>query len=283
MVLIKHPLVLSYCSLRICVPFSDVDECSASSPVCDSNANCSNTRGSYICTCRAGYTGDGKTCQGRFENVKLTQRVRDVFLYTNQKQISPIVLLKHPLVFPYCSLVICVPFSDVDECSASSPVCDSNAICSNTRGSYICTCRAGYTGDGKTCQGRFENVRLTQRVREVFLYTNRIKILLMVLLKHPLVFPYCSLGICVPFSDVDECSASSPVCDSNANCSNTRGSYICTCKSGYTGDGKTCQGRFFTSYGNKFEETFLANFNFIRHGSQGLDKLTKPRCSTGCT
>ena len=75
------------------------------------------------------------------------------------------VLLKHPLFFPYCSLGICVPFSDVDECSASSPVCDSNAICSNTRGSYICTCKSGYTGNGKTCQGRFENVGLTQRVR----------------------------------------------------------------------------------------------------------------------
>ena len=48
----------------------DVDECNTSSPVCDINANCSNTRGSYICTCRAGYTGDGKTCQGGFENVK---------------------------------------------------------------------------------------------------------------------------------------------------------------------------------------------------------------------
>ena len=26
----------------------DIDECGASSPVCDINANCSNTRGSYI-------------------------------------------------------------------------------------------------------------------------------------------------------------------------------------------------------------------------------------------
>ena len=43
--------------------------------------------------------------------------------------------------------------------------------------------------------------------------------------------------------DIDECGASSPVCDINANCSNTRGSYICTCKSGYAGDGKMCQGR----------------------------------------
>ena len=45
----------------------DIDECGASSPVCDINANCSNTRGSYICTCRTGYTGDGKTCQGRIK------------------------------------------------------------------------------------------------------------------------------------------------------------------------------------------------------------------------
>ena len=43
----------------------DIDECSASSPVCDINANCSNTRGSYYCTCKAGFTGDGKTCQGK--------------------------------------------------------------------------------------------------------------------------------------------------------------------------------------------------------------------------
>ena len=45
---------------------------------------------------------------------------------------------------------------DIDECGGSSPVCDINATCSNTRGSYICTCRAGYTGDGKTCQGRIK-------------------------------------------------------------------------------------------------------------------------------
>ena len=42
----------------------DMDECGASSPVCDINANCSNTRGSHICTWESGYTGDGKMCQG---------------------------------------------------------------------------------------------------------------------------------------------------------------------------------------------------------------------------
>ena len=48
--------------------FLDTDECSASPSVCDINANCSNTRGSYYCTCKAGYTGDGKTCQGNIRH-----------------------------------------------------------------------------------------------------------------------------------------------------------------------------------------------------------------------
>ena len=44
---------------------SDVDECSAAASVCDENANCTNTDGSYTCTCGQGYNGDGRTCQGK--------------------------------------------------------------------------------------------------------------------------------------------------------------------------------------------------------------------------
>ena len=40
---------------------------------------------------------------------------------------------------------------DVDECADSSHDCDVNADCTNTHGSYNCTCKPGYTGDGKTC------------------------------------------------------------------------------------------------------------------------------------
>ncbi|XP_044163643.1 uncharacterized protein LOC122947998 [Acropora millepora] len=42
---------------------------------------------------------------------------------------------------------------DVDECSASSPVCDKNGICNNTVGSYNCTCKQGYSSaEGKRCK-----------------------------------------------------------------------------------------------------------------------------------
>ena len=43
----------------------DVDECRSQDAVCDINANCSNTYGSYFCTCRTGYTGDGSQCNGK--------------------------------------------------------------------------------------------------------------------------------------------------------------------------------------------------------------------------
>ena len=55
--------------------------------------------------------------------------------------------------FPFSFFVAVVIYSDVDECTASSPVCDVNATCQNTRGSYYCTCKIGYSGDGKTCKG----------------------------------------------------------------------------------------------------------------------------------
>ena len=32
--------------------------------MCDTNANCSNTYGSYLCTCVDGYTGNGSQCNG---------------------------------------------------------------------------------------------------------------------------------------------------------------------------------------------------------------------------
>ena len=42
--------------------------------------------------------------------------------------------------------------------------------------------------------------------------------------------------------DVNECSADSNPCDDNADCSNTDGSYSCRCKTGFIGNGTTCQG-----------------------------------------
>jgi len=42
-------------------------------------------------------------------------------------------------------------------------------------------------------------------------------------------------------TDIDECQSSPAPCDANADCANTVGSYQCACRSGFTGDGITCE------------------------------------------
>jgi len=43
--------------------------------------------------------------------------------------------------------------------------------------------------------------------------------------------------------DRDECELGLFECDGNAKCVNTDGSYLCTCNSGFKGDGKICYGK----------------------------------------
>ena len=51
--------------------------------------------------------------------------------------------------------------SDIDECSNSTlNDCDANAICVDTIGSHKCTCKTGFTGDGRNCSSKFCNSHL---------------------------------------------------------------------------------------------------------------------------
>ncbi|KXJ10132.1 Fibrillin-2 [Exaiptasia diaphana] len=62
-------------------------------------------------------------------------------------------------------------------------------------------------------------------------------------LRHDYHWNDVTCGSCHAYTckrDIDECSADYHMCDVNAQCINTEGSYTCTCKSGYTGDGRRC-------------------------------------------
>ena len=46
--------------------------------------------------------------------------------------------------------------SDLDECNVpGANNCSPNADCANSHGSFNCSCRPGYIGDGANCSGRF--------------------------------------------------------------------------------------------------------------------------------
>ena len=45
---------------------------------------------------------------------------------------------------------------DIDECGKpEANECDTNAVCNNTEGSYVCRCFDGYRGDGENCAGKY--------------------------------------------------------------------------------------------------------------------------------
>ena len=48
-------------------------------------------------------------------------------------------------------------FTDINECMANTDDCDTNAVCTNTPGSFTCDCNQGYSGDGLNCVGKYSS------------------------------------------------------------------------------------------------------------------------------
>ena len=52
--------------IQCCTCFADVNECAAGEHNCDAKADCNNTEGSFECTCKARYSGNGVDCIGDY-------------------------------------------------------------------------------------------------------------------------------------------------------------------------------------------------------------------------
>ena len=62
----------------------------------------------------------------------------------------PVSTYHPPLqIIPEISII----YLDINECDTGR-VCDRNAQCTNTAGSFICTCNSGYIAAGAVCTGK---------------------------------------------------------------------------------------------------------------------------------
>merc|ERR1711881_168936 len=121
----------------------DVDECTTGSHTCSSDATCTNTEGSFTCTCKTGYTGDGFTCSDINECASSNACPPGATWVNSDGSFT----CTCPSGYQLTESDGCI---DIDEC-LSGP-CSAQATCSNTAGSFTCTCKIGYTGDGFSCQ-----------------------------------------------------------------------------------------------------------------------------------
>ena len=112
--------------------YSDADECVLRTSNCTTNETCTNTIGGYMCDCASGFRVNGLGfCEG-------------IYPPSLSTPLLPLPPRSPPNKF----------WSDTDECRTQTDDCDVNAICLNTIGSYLCSCKSGYSGDGRTCIGK---------------------------------------------------------------------------------------------------------------------------------
>ncbi|XP_054682865.1 signal peptide, CUB and EGF-like domain-containing protein 2 isoform X1 [Grus americana] len=129
------------------------------------------------------------------------------------------------LLLPAPGAPIALPLPDVDECALGLDDCHPDAICQNTPKLYKCTCKGGYTGEGKKCEDidECDNDFNGGCVHECFNIPGNYRCT-------------CYDGFMLAHDghnclDTDECMFNNGGCQHV--CVNTVGSYECRCKEGF--------------------------------------------------
>lgn len=183
----------------------DLDECTEfSASPCGPTENCTNTRGSYRCTCLTGWTGIH--CLTDVDECNLDQPCENTKICVNT-QGSYKCHCDHGWSGENCS-------TNIEEC-LNTP-CQNGGMCVSTHGSYVCNCTSTWTGhdcatDINECQGSQSTCPLWQVcINTPGSYACNCS--------HGWTGNNCS-------SDIDECLLSP--CIDGGTCFNTNGSFYC--------------------------------------------------------
>ncbi|OWF37427.1 uncharacterized protein LOC110467400 [Mizuhopecten yessoensis] len=193
---------------------------------CDPNADCIDRQGVFeTCKCKSGFDGDG--FQGEYHTGCLIIGSKNISCSGNDDCLE---------YDADCIDNICQCRSgyaqndstgackDIDECKQNR--CDENANCNNIPGSFACTCKAFFEGDGFYC-------------KQICRVDSNCHVHAKCILKQCVCDDgYSGDGInCI---DINECETGDDNCHINSECINNEGSFDCSCKPGYEGNGLTC-------------------------------------------
>ncbi len=179
------------------------DECVASLDDCVALASCTDPTtapGNFVCTCPAGYAGNGRASGTGCTNVDECAPNPCGVGTCAETALGPTWSAPGyscgcPVGYSFDGATCALQ----DECVANLDDCVALATCvdaSTAPGNFACFCPAGYEGDGRS-----------------------------------------SGSGC---ADVDECARSLDDCSTFATCTNTAGGFTCGCNTGFSGDGRTC-------------------------------------------
>ncbi len=203
-------------------------KCSVNNGGCSANATCATTSATQVrCTCKRGFTGDGKTCTDINECLRNNGGCGATAAATCTNTVGSRTCsckTGYALRGNTCR--------DINECQTNHGGCSVNATCINRPGTVMCACRKGYTGDGTTCTD-INECAANNGGCGVQVCTNvpgsRV-------CGCPAGYAIVN-GACV---DVNECLTNNGGCAANATCTNTPGSSSCACNPGYAGTGLVC-------------------------------------------
>ncbi|XP_035662470.1 tenascin-like [Branchiostoma floridae] len=225
----------------------DIDECSAANGGCDHV--CSNTMGSFQCSCVTGFNlnVDSSTCDDVDEcnvgNDVCQQNCNNIIgsywcscgtgyrLNSDSRTCADVDECSG--ANGGCAQACANTISNVDECASGNGGCEQH--CTNNIGSFDCSCSTGYrlNSDALACDDVNECDTANGGCDQTC--TNSIGSF------------QCSCGIGYTLNgdgfscdDVDECHTANGGCEQM--CSNTIGSFQCVCDNGYVlnGDGFAC-------------------------------------------
>uniref|UniRef100_A0A1X7T6A2 Uncharacterized protein n=1 Tax=Amphimedon queenslandica TaxID=400682 RepID=A0A1X7T6A2_AMPQE len=214
-----HSYYLRYCySYYIAgVTCRDINECQQGTSGC--SHICTNTVGSYKCSCYSGYqlSNDSHTC---IDIDECTEGLSGCSQTCSNTIGSYTCICTTGYILSGDSHS-CM---DINECNTDNGQCSS--LCTNTIGSYICSCESGYILEEDEHNCTDINECLTDNGGCNYTCTN-------------IPGSYlcdCSTGydfdpIKLNCTDINECATENGGCEHS--CTNTIGSFYCTCSSGF--------------------------------------------------